>query len=246
MQAENHQDLESWITAIVPNKAKPLSEPSARNHPSPIILGSYDSNNDVSQPRSPALLIAKSKSTTVVTTPTDIPVTLSSNTSGYSDIMSSSPVGTIRSPLSESTSLLKMTRTSPDHHDSVRLATTPSSTPLLLCELTTGSSSSSCAATLDDQDKLWGLPRSIIPQGTIYSTPVDKHHHKAIIGKTVWPWPSKSFQTSTPDVPDYTRRLNNKNQELRYLFHGVSPHEVVLDGKCTQLPRMIYTHPIPC
>ncbi|KAI8337075.1 hypothetical protein BC941DRAFT_426643 [Chlamydoabsidia padenii] len=226
LQAENEQEREEWIMAM--KKVKPSISTSAnmttssRHRPSSIILGSYDLNNDQSQPRSPALLISKSKSTTVVTTPTDIPVTLSSNTSGYSDlsILSSSP----RSTLSETTAAapLKMTWTSQDHLD---LATAPSLTPLLLCEIT---KSGMEPTPFDDATDRWGVPRLIIPQGISYSVPTHSNY-KAIQGKTVWPWSPTSFSSSVPDIPGYASHLINKNQELRSLFYGVSSQEVVMD-----------------
>jgi hypothetical protein len=253
LQAESQQDLEDWLAAIrskTTQSVSPNIRTPLKTRPSSIIIGSYDSNNDHSQPRSPALLIAKSKSTTVVSTPTDIPVTLSMDSSGFSNLsnLSSSPGETINSALSVSHSAtissapatsLMITCTSSEKHDDIRLSTAPSAVSSILYLITDEWSpaepSPFDAVPDNDYDalasKLWGTPRSNTPHLPLKKTRTMDEGCKNMRGRTVWPMQSEKAHYSTPDIPSYTPYLNDKNQELRQLFNGVSREEVVMDGK---------------
>ncbi|ORZ07683.1 hypothetical protein BCR42DRAFT_426010 [Absidia repens] len=241
LQAESEQDLQDWASALTaksPNPTSPSFDTATRNHPSSIMIGkTYDPNNDLSQPRSPASLISKSKSTTVVSTPTDIPVTLSTNSD--LSISSSSPGSTMFSNLSGSPPPLsasslspvafKMTYSSLDRQNDI--STAPSMTPLLLEEITHGSHQETVLN--DNKTKLWGTPRTILPSPGSTQRLTVKHgeSYKSMHGKIVWPINLDSHQQShvVPDLPGYTSHLKDKTQNLRRLFNGVSPQEAVLD-----------------
>ncbi|CAO3595848.1 unnamed protein product [Absidia cylindrospora] len=243
LQAESEQDLQDWTSALTAKSTNPTSpsfDTSTRNHPSSIMIGkTYDPNNDLSQPRSPASLISKSKSTTVVSTPTDIPVTLSTNSD--LSISGSSPGSTMFSNLSGSPPPLsasslspvafKMTYSSLDRQNDMHLSTAPSMTPLLLEEITRGSHSETVLNI--NRTKLWGTPRTILPPlGSTQRLAINYgDNYKTMHGKIVWPPHLDSHQHShvVTDLPGYTNHLKDKNQELRRLFNGVSPQEVVLD-----------------
>ncbi|CAO3587414.1 unnamed protein product [Absidia cylindrospora] len=233
LQAENEKDLTEWLAAF---RSKPtqLSSPinsestCNNNRPSSIVIGSYDSSNNRSQPRSPALLLSKSTPTTVVTTPTDIPVTLStvysSNSNKYN--MSSSPTATMHSILSRPHSMVAASS-----HVKVT-CTTPSATPLLLREITTElpRMEADNMGELSDSNKLWGSPRYVISRSIDNSSLHKKYQHvNSSTGDSVWPLTSKSIQPQNPEIPGYKTCLNEKNQELRNLFYGVSNAEVVIE-----------------
>ncbi|KAI8332417.1 hypothetical protein BC941DRAFT_436607 [Chlamydoabsidia padenii] len=234
LQAENQQDMDQWVAAIRPKTTHSISSTTRtpttkKSRPSSVIIGSYDASND--QPRSPALLIAKSKSTTVVSTPSDIPVTLSiNNASGYSNLsnLSSSPVSTIHSSLSRPQSVtstrgsLRITCTDDDIRPTLAISTLLGQLFIKTLPL---------AETVDhlpDASKLWGTLRSFTcppPSPDRSSGYLDKE----IRGKTVWPIQHGNRRYVTPDIPGYASHLDDKNQQLRQLFNGVSHEEVVMD-----------------
>ncbi|KAI9302210.1 hypothetical protein BJ944DRAFT_242579 [Cunninghamella echinulata] len=291
LQAETEQCMGNWIKMI--NKVKKAdygSSKSKKVRPTSIsVLGSYDFN-DHSQPRSPALLIPKSKSTTIVSTPTDIPVTLStnatSNISGYSNgsNLSSSP-GTIHSIAESQTSSIttssviksaiqkysnddypSLLMTTTSQGEDAKLSTATSLTFLVLCEITNNlhtteysnsnnggvfydmdSNNNSNSNNNNNNNRTWGTPRSVISNDILL---IHHHQHKQqqqqqpqsknneivfntnyseLHGKIVWPLQMKDPNLSTADINGYTSYLNDKNKELRHLFYGVSPNEVVMD-----------------
>lgn len=94
----------------------------------------------------------------------------------------------------------------------------------------------------DDYDplvsKLWGTPRSNTPPLPHKKAQTFGEGCKNMRGRTVWPIQYENAYYSTPDIPSYTSYLNDKNQELRQLFNGVSREEVVMDGKSRDFPRL--------
>ncbi|CAO3627035.1 unnamed protein product [Cunninghamella blakesleeana] len=283
LQAETEQCMNIWIKAI--NKVKKADYDSSiktkKVRPTSIsVLGSYDGHDQ--SPRSPALLIAKSKSTTIVSTPTDIPVTLSTNShtngSGFSNLsnLSSSP-GTIHSIADSQASSIMTTSsviksaiqkysnnddypsilmTTTSQGEDAKLSTATSLTFLVLCEITNnlqtaeysvfhGIDANSQHHTTNS--RAWGTPRSVISNDILL---IHHQHHRQqqqqssqsrsyevvlntnyseLYGKIVWPLQLKDTHLSTAEINGYTSYLNDKNKELRKLFYGVSPNEVVMD-----------------
>jgi hypothetical protein len=115
--------------------------------------------------------------------------------------------------------------TTPDTEAS--LENSSSLTPLLVWEAACGSSSNKNLPSAS-----WGIPWSLVP--TMINLTQDTNNASNGSATSVFPqviWPAKPAAVDIPkiDINGYTDKMNAHNRELRRLFGGVKPEEVVLD-----------------
>ncbi|KAG0174817.1 SNF1-interacting protein [Apophysomyces sp. BC1021] len=263
LQAETEGDMREWFATFErshritqdmptsPTANRPQSQKSRRSVTS--------INSDSSRSRSPVLVSAKAKSTTVVTTPMDIPVTLStkmpsmspfSNLCSLSGIMASSSASLIASNNSTSASLVSGSL--PSHLTIVLVSTTPeperitlsdstSLTPLLVCEVgrsstqlldsaiaPTTSSISRHRAPSTSSPASWGIPLTFVPDAFENAEDTGVPSAYSFTDRIVWPVRPSDVSFFEPDISGYI--MESKNMELRRLFGGVTPSEIVLDA----------------
>ncbi|KAK4520326.1 uncharacterized protein ATC70_008459 [Mucor velutinosus] len=134
-----------------------------------------------------------------------------------------------------------MVSTTPDTKAS--LANSSSLTPLLVWEASRGlgsapTSSVDIAASAKQLPAgSWGIPWSLVPammNSTQDFSVLDPNASKAPILAASLPqviWPAKPASVHIPSVgiDGYPDRMNSQNRELRRLFGGVKPEEIVLD-----------------
>ncbi|KAF7724746.1 SNF1-interacting protein [Apophysomyces ossiformis] len=264
LQAETEQDMQEWIstfeknqrssqdTQMSPTNNRPQSENSRRSVTS--IMSS-----DSSWPRSPVIVSAKAKSTTVVSTPTDIPVTLSmkmpsmspfSNLSSLSGIIASSTASLITSINSSGVSSVSgslsshltivLVSTSPEP-EKIKLSESTSLTPLLVCEASKSGTQlldSALAPTTTNISRhrapsavspaSWGLPLTFVPDAFENIESTNASSIASSTDRIVWPLRPVEANFFDAGISEY--HLESKNIELRRLFGGVIPSEVVLDA----------------
>ncbi|ORX42363.1 hypothetical protein DM01DRAFT_1341076 [Hesseltinella vesiculosa] len=254
LQAESERDRQQWMEMILlhESKATDRQELETETRQSSIsIISQQDAAG------TPALVIAKSKSTTGVSTPTDIPVTLSTNNSPISGLsnLSSSP-STIHS--------ISNTKSAPvTSNDGAPSTLSVPDDPIHSATLASGFSlTSAFLNTLTDtytstfsSERLWAEPRVLLllPPRPISSVtpPLASDLPSRVPGRTVWPLPLSSSPTSSdsplssptsPSLETVTSKdgchVPSKNKVLRQWFYGVSPQEVVLEAFTASLHRM--------
>ncbi|KAI8139083.1 hypothetical protein BJV82DRAFT_628160 [Fennellomyces sp. T-0311] len=240
MQAEREEELRDWMACLNWIR-RPDDDPSSNRDDSSIVDSiqqpsvSSESSPTSSLGRSPSRMSAKAKSTTTVTTPKDIPVTLSSaplrsymqdttnfyNVSGL--IFSCSPTS-----LSESGSPSAVAYVSNSLSNcGASLMTCLSLSPVLVWE----AARSRSIQSVQVPDSLWGVPWPIsgtmlIADGRMSSVqpgsnvPTDK-------AGVLWPLARESTASLNVDIANY--ELQDDNEMVRKMFGGVKPDEVVLD-----------------
>ena len=127
-----------------------------------------------------------------------------------------------KSPL-EKTSSIVMVSTTPDTGAS--LETSPSLTPLLIWEAARIPSANSNLPS-----DSWGIPWSLVPTMTnLMEDSNNASDGTLALPQVIWPAQPAVIDVPKVDITGYTDKLNAQNRELRRLFVGVKPEEVVLD-----------------
>ncbi|KAI8075098.1 hypothetical protein BC940DRAFT_287440 [Gongronella butleri] len=247
LQGETDHERQQWMDMIMHQQGKALDRQSVseKRYSNISIVGDMT--------RTSALVVAKSRSTTGVSTPMDIPVTLSSTNNNNSTIsglsnLSTSPA-TIHSTASNAnkqpSSAVAAAATSDTIHTTA-MGIDHSFIPAFLNHLTATRSPA----------RLWAQPRSLLllppPRAMVQddacaSSSSQQHAH----GRTVWPIalstpatadtapmsPIRSSPGTSPTAHDACQ-VPSKNKVLRRLFYGVSPQELVLEAFTASLHRM--------
>ena len=189
----------------------------------------------------------KAKSTTTITTPKDIPVTLStSKTPVYNNLPNNTKLHSISGLVfSSSRSSFSTTHQQQEEQGSPSSAVTYVSntlskhgTSLMAClslspVLVWEAARSKSIQSTQVPDSLWGVPWPIL--GTMLIA--DK---RSVVGQqgavtsteksgVLWPLACNSSSSLNVDISNY--ELQEDNNMLRKMFGGVKPDEVVLDGK---------------
>lgn len=242
LQAETKEIMQDWMRIFTKNK-EDESMPS-----SPISLT-----------KSSTIIRSKSTATTalsspITTTTTDI---LHSNTSSskikhndssstFSNLsiisnsddqsknaLNDKPLTLCKNYSKEGVSIV-MVSTTPDTE--ATLSNTSSITPLLVWEAARCSPSTLTTKRLPSVS--WGIPWSLVPammnqMHEIQPNDVSLNQGTTSPGLPQVIWPAKPVMVDIPkaDMNGYTEEMNAQNRELRRLFGGVKPEEVVLDGK---------------
>jgi hypothetical protein len=225
LQAETEDMMQDWIRIFTKNK----QDESAPSSP-------------ISLTKSSTMIRSKSTATTALST-ADIDIlnasptmkcnesssTISSNESQPKN--DTLPVTLCKNYSHEGVSIV-MVSTTPDTE--ATLSNSSSITPLLVWEAVRGSSSTLSNRRLPSVS--WGIPWSLVPtmmnqmsENQCFDTltqPISSGLPQVI-------WPAKPVMIDIPkvDIHGYTEKMNSQNRELRRLFGGVKPEEVVLDGK---------------
>lgn len=243
LQAETEEIKQDWLRVFDKNKQQEDDKPPS----SPMSLT-----------KSNALIRSKSNATTALSSPTattnsDV---LHSNTSSpkikhtdssstFSNISIISNSNQKYPPINDSSLILSrnyseegpsivMVSTTPDTE--ATLANSSSLTPLLVWEAARGTPPST--VTKQFPSGSWGIPWSLVPtmmnltqDFSVLDSNTTKTPTSASLPQTIWPAKPASVNISNVDINGYSDKMNSQNRELRRLFGGVKPEEVVLDGK---------------
>ncbi|KAI7897495.1 uncharacterized protein BX663DRAFT_481716 [Cokeromyces recurvatus] len=123
----------------------------------------------------------------------------------------SSSVNNSKSYPEEGTSIV-MVSTTPDTE--ATLSNSSSLTPLLVWK---------AAGQIPVSLGTWGIPRSLIPAVPMDAVPVNTTLADQVI------WPPETKQMSEEEIKGFDEEMKLHNRELRNLFEGVKPNEMVLD-----------------
>ncbi|KAI9025139.1 hypothetical protein CLU79DRAFT_833800 [Phycomyces nitens] len=253
-QAETKKDMEGWIDALETsrsfivrrNSIPPRRASSNGSHRS---LTSQ-SDSDSTRSRSLGVVSAKSRSTTEVTTPIDVPAILStsptsplSNLPGFAHIQgiqSISPFNNILKNTRKSsldrmiTSNVSLVMLSTSHEfEAISLSESISLTPLLVWGAASSQIRAACSLN-NNLLPLWGIPWTIAFMNVQFLSNTDTSlasPSKMLTEKEVI-WPIRPTDAPEPikvSIPGYPPHLEVHNKGLRSLFGGVTDSEVVLD-----------------
>lgn len=220
LQAETEASMREWMDMFQRNKTDGISSPTRA-------LKIKSKSNATTA-------ISPSNTTSTTEEISESPKSTRSASSSFSNISSISENSKI--PNISNASLNLSRNYSQEGSSIVMVSTTPgadaslenssSLTPLLVWEASCASNTSYKALP----SASWGIPRSLVP------LMIDLHdtHNAATEKAPVFPkviWPAKPAANELPkvEINGYTDKINAQNEELRRLFGGVNPEEVVLD-----------------
>ncbi|KAI8380980.1 uncharacterized protein BYT42DRAFT_643857 [Radiomyces spectabilis] len=262
LQAETEEELQEWLACFLGNQQQrsksddTLFRDNSFSSQKSVSHATSD-QNDPPCPRSPRLVSSKSKSTTVVSTPTDIPVTLStsfrSNLSGLSILStmsgpSSPETMSLNQAHSDTASVRTIKTRKPSSRHPTSLANAPSMTPALLeaavqvnlDDATFGISKTGSLSSRQDKgiSVPWVLPWAIIPNRghSRRSDSLTLRLRSSSESKTspserqpIWPTNPPTVSLPPINIEGYASDLESKNREARYYFPEMVPKELVLD-----------------
>lgn len=219
LQAETEASMQEWIDMFQRNKTDGVSSPTR--------------SIKIKSKSNATTAISSSNTTTTTEVIPESPKSGRSDSSSFSHISSISENNKIPNISSASLNLSRnysqegssivMVSTTPDADAS--LENSSSLTPLLVWE-------ASCASNTTYQplpSASWGIPWSLVP------TMIDLHdtHNGAtekapVFPKVIWPAKPATIEIPKVEINGYTDKMNAQNKELRRLFGGVKPEEIVL------------------
>lgn len=243
LQAETEEIKQDWLKVFDKNKQqeddKPPSSPMSLTKSNSLVRSKSNAttalsspiattNNDIlhSNTSSPKIKHTDSSSTF-----SNISI-ITNNNQKYPSINDSSLI--LSRNYSEEGPSIVMVSTTPDTE--ATLANSSSLTPLLVWEAARGTPPST--VTKQFPSGSWGIPWSLVPtmmnltqDFDVFDSNTTKAPTSASLPQAIWPAKPATVNISNVDINGYSDKMNSQNRELRRLFGGVKPEEVVLDGK---------------
>ncbi|KAI9301593.1 hypothetical protein BJ944DRAFT_252193 [Cunninghamella echinulata] len=236
---------------VATSNNQPLtSSPTQENQPSIVLLSTSADNDRVS--------LANSTSLTPLLVWEAARASSNQLSSPSSSQMTSTPTITIQN--SDNGSVEKISTTNQDNdnnnnnnnnnsgekekNDNNQLSRRP-----LNLTIATKSSTAASSTTTHTSSTSWGIPWTLVPSmfqssgSSNEPPPTPSTTSTPLLGEldghqVIWPSHHDECQVQKVELNDYTSELELRNKELRQLFGGVAPHEIVLDAFICSLKKI--------